>query len=238
MKLVISQPMFFPWIGFFEQIKQCDIYVHYNDVQYSKGGFTNRVQVKSPEGSKWLTVPLKNLYLGQSINEVEVNNQQDWRTSHLELLRRCYETAPHYSEMRKLVENLYEREWDLLYDLSQATLRSVCEYFEFFEDKKFIDIQDLNVSGTSSERVLATTLKVKADTYITGHGASKYLSHELFENAAIRVEYMDYQKTPYPQLFGEFTPYVSILDLIANVGKDGNNWIHSGTIHWKDYVNG
>ncbi len=237
MKVVISQPMFFPWIGFFEQIKLCDVYVHYNDVQYSKGGFTNRVQVKSPEGSKWLTVPLKNLYLGPPVNQVEINNQQNWRTSHLELLRRCYETAPYYSEMLKLVENLYEREWDLLYDLSQATLRSVCEYFEFFEGKKFINIQDLNVGGTSSERVLATTLKVKADTYITGHGASKYLSHELFENAAIRVEYMDYQKTPYPQLFGEFTPYVSILDLIANVGKDGINWIHSRTIHWKDLVN-
>ncbi len=238
MKVVISQPMFFPWIGFFEQIKLCDVYVHYNDVQYSKGGFTNRVQVKSPEGSRWLTVPLKNLYLGQPINQVEINNQQNWRISHLDLLRSCYEAAPYYSEMRKLVENLYEQEWELLYDLSQATLSSVCEYFEFFEDKKFINIQDLNVGGTSSERVLATTVKVNAGTYITGHGASKYLNHGIFEDAGVRVEYMNYQKTPYPQLFDEFTPYISILDLIANVGKDGINWIHSGTIYWKDFVNG
>ena len=136
MKLVISQPMFFPWIGFFEQIKLCDTYVHYNDVQYSKGGFTNRVQVKSPEGSKWLTVPLKNLYLGQPINQVEINNQQNWRESHFQLLKRCYETAPYYLEMRKLVENLYGREWELLDDLSQATMSNVCEYFGFLEGKK------------------------------------------------------------------------------------------------------
>ena len=237
MKLVISQPMFFPWVGFFEQIRICDNYVHYNDVQYSKGSFTNRVQVKSSEGSKWLTVPLKNLYLGQPINQVEINNQQNWRESHFELLRRCYENAPYYLEMRKLVESLYEQEWELLDGLSQATLSSVCEYFEFLEDQKFINIQDLNVGGASSERVLEAALKVGADTYITGHGASKYLNHDIFENAAVRVEYMDYQKTPYPQLFGEFTPYVSILDLIANLGKDGINWIHSGTIYWKDFVN-
>lgn len=237
MKAVISQPMFFPWVGFFEQIKLCDVYVHYNDVQYSKGGFTNRVQVKSPEGSKWLTVPLKNLHLGQPINQVEINNQQDWRANHLDLLKRCYEDAPYYSEMRNLVESLYNKEWALLDDLAQATLSNICEYFKLLEDKRFISIQDLNAGGASSERVLITTKKVKADIYITGHGASKYLSHDIFEEAAIRVEYMEYKKTPYPQLFGEFTPYVSILDLIANVGKDGINWIHSGTIYWKDFVN-
>lgn len=237
MKLVISQPMFFPWVGFFEQIKLCDVYVHYNDVQYSKGGFTNRVQVKSPQGSKWLTVPLQKLHLGQPINQVEINNQQNWRKNHLELLKQCYEAAPYYSEMRRIVENLYSQDWELLDDLSQATLTSVCEYFDFFDTKKFIHIEDLNIDGASSERVLATAIKVKAETYITGHGASKYLSHDIFEKAAINVEYMNYKKTPYPQLFGEFTPYVSILDLIANVGKEGVNWIHSGTIYWKDYVN-
>jgi hypothetical protein len=237
MNIVISQPMFFPWIGFFEQIKLCNVYVHYNDVQYSKGGFTNRVQVKLPEGIKWLTVPLKNLRLGQAINQVEINNQQNWRANHFDLLKRSYESAPHYSEMLKLVESVYQRDWDLLDDLSQATLNIVCEYFDFFKGKKFIGIKDLNVDGAGSERVLAATLKLDADTYITGHGASKYLDHAIFEDAGVRVEYMDYQKKPYPQLHGEFTPYVSILDLIANLGKDGVNWIYSGTIYWKDFVN-
>jgi hypothetical protein len=237
MKVVISQPMFFPWVGFFEQIKLSDIYVHYNDVQYSKGGFTNRVQVKSPEGIKWLTVPLKNLHLGQVINQVEVNNQQNWRDNHFDLLKRSYEMAPYYSEMLKLVETVYSRDWLLLDDLSQATLHAVCDYFDFFRDRNFICINDLNVGGASSERVLATTLKLGADTYITGHGASKYLNHGIFEDAGVRVEYMNYQKKPYPQLYGEFTPYVSILDLIANVGKEGVSWICSGTIYWKDFVN-
>ncbi|MBC8123824.1 MAG: WbqC family protein, partial [Gemmatimonadaceae bacterium] len=56
--VVISQPMLFPWIGMFEQICLADVYVHYDDVQFSKGSFSNRVQVKSASGSKWITVPL------------------------------------------------------------------------------------------------------------------------------------------------------------------------------------
>lgn len=237
MNLVISQPMFFPWIGFFEQIKLCDVYVHYNDVQYSKGGFTNRVQVKSPEGSKWLTVPLKNLHLGQTIDQVQVNNEQDWHKSHLDLLKRCYEASPYYQEMINLVNRVYGQNWEMLDDLAKASLNAICDYFGFLEKKEVLNIKDLNISGSSSERVLKTTLKVGASSYITGHGASKYLDHEIFEQAGIKVKYMDYQKTPYPQLYGEFTPYVSILDLIANVGKEGINWIHSGTVDWKDFVN-
>ncbi len=236
MKLVISQPMFFPWVGFFEQIRLCDIYVHYNDVQYSKGGLTNRVQIKSPEGIKWLTVPLKNLHLGQRIYQVQINNQLDWRKSHFDLLKQCYDSAPYYTEMVQVVEGIYSQEWEFLDDLSQDTLKASCEYFGFFKCKKFINIKELNIVGSGSERVLATTLKVMADTYITGHGASQYLDHGIFEKASVKVEYLNYQKTPYPQQYGEFTPYVSILDLIANVGKNGLNWIHSGTIDWKSFV--
>lgn len=237
MKLIISQPMFFPWIGFFEQIRLCDTYVHYNDVQYSKGGFTNRVQVKSPEGSKWLTVPLKSLHLGQTIDQVQINNQQDWRKNHFNLLKQCYGSASHYAEMIKLIDTIYSHDWAILDDLARASLDIICDYFGLLERKEFINIKDLNIGGSSSERVLETALKVGADAYVTGHGASKYLDHDIFEKAGVKVEYMNYQKTPYPQLYGEFTPYVSILDLIANVGKDGIKWIHSGTIDWKDFVN-
>ena len=237
MKLVISQPMFFPWIGFFEQIRLCDVYVHYNDVQYSKGGFTNRVQVKSPEGVKWLTVPLKNLHFGQTIDQVQVNNDQEWRKNHLDLLKRCYEAAPYYREMINLVNRVYGHDWEKLDDLARASLHVICEYFGFLEKKEFLNVRELNTNGSSSERVLNTAQKVGADTYVTGHGASKYLDHDIFERARVRVEYMDYNKTPYPQLYGPFTPYVSVLDLIANTGKNGINWINSGAIDWKDFVN-
>ena len=237
MKLVISQPMFFPWIGFFEQIKLCDVYINYNDVQYSRGGFTNRVQVKTPEGVKWLTVPLKNFHLGQKISQVEINNEKNWRKDHIDLLRRSYNHAPYCNQMLDLVENLYSKDWEIISDLSQATLISICDYFDFSVDKRFINIGDLNINGVSSKRVLEIALSLNAQTYITGHGASKYLNHDIFEAENIDVEYMNYKKIPYPQLHGEFTPYVSILDLIANVGKDGISWICSGTTYWRDFVN-
>jgi len=58
MKIVITQSMLFPWVGMLEQIKLANIVVHYDDVQYSKGSYVNRVQLKMPEGIKWMTIPL------------------------------------------------------------------------------------------------------------------------------------------------------------------------------------
>ncbi len=56
--VVISQPMYFPWPGFFELVACADVYVHLADAQFSKGSFTNRVQIKKPGGFTWMTVPL------------------------------------------------------------------------------------------------------------------------------------------------------------------------------------
>jgi hypothetical protein len=77
---------------------------------------------------------------------------------------------------------------------------------------------------------------VEGKEYITGHGASQYLDHALFERERVLVSYMNYRKHPYPQLHGEFTPFVSVLDLIANQGQSGKDCICSGTRNWKDFV--
>src|SRR6185437_13872514 len=94
-----------------------------------------------------------------------------------------------------------------------------------------------NADGTSSRRVLNIVLALGGSRYITGHGARQYLDHELFDRAGVRVEYMNYLKIPYAQLHGGFTPYVSALDLIANMGPSGASCIRSGTIYWKDFLN-
>jgi len=236
MNVVISQPMFFPWVGMFEQIRLADIYVHYVDVQFSKGSFVNRVQIKTKHGIKWLTVPLKGLRLGQNIEAVEINNSTDWRGDHFRSLVEAYDEAPFRDEMLAVVKKVHDAKSKTIDELAINSLDSVIEYFDMTENSRFIDSRELDVGGRGSRRVLEIVHAVDGNIYITGHGAKKYLDHELFERNGIRVEYMDYQMTPYPQLYGEFTPYVSILDLIANLGKAGKVYISSGARYWRESI--
>jgi hypothetical protein len=205
-------------------------------VQFSKGSFVNRVQIKTAQGIKWLTVPLAGHPLEQAIGEVRINNNRDWRSSHLGLLKQAYNKAPCSEEMLTLVESVYDTDCDTIGELSKLSLDAVCNYYSIDRERRFIDVEELGISGNSSQRVLDIVQHFQGDIYITGLGARKYLDHGIFEDAGIRVEYMNYRKMPYEQLHGEFTPYVSVLDLIANTGSKGVDYMCPRTIYWKDLL--
>ena len=105
--VVISQPMYFPWVGLLEQVRLADVWVHLDDAQISKGGFFNRVQLKTAEGTPWLTVPLAETKLGQSLNETRMA-EHDWRRKQLATLRQSYAAAPHVEELLVLGESVLE----------------------------------------------------------------------------------------------------------------------------------
>ncbi len=234
--VVISQPMLFPWVGMFEQLRLADVFVHYDDVQFSKGSFTNRVQVKTASGIKWLTVPLPGLTLGQRIGEIPVAPCADWGRRHIALLEQAYDRAPWRHEMLDLVSGVYSETFATLADLSVASMDAVRTYFGMAGTTAFVRSSSLGVPGRSDSRVLAIVERFGGDCYITGHGARNYLDHELIEAAGVQVMYQDYQKHPYTQLHGPFTPYVSVLDLIANCGPGGVDVIQSPAIPWRKFL--
>jgi hypothetical protein len=236
MRVVISQSMYFPWVGFLEQLRLADVFVFYDDVQFSKGSFTNRVQVKTAGGSRWMTAPLPGLRLGQRIDEVLLDSQRDWRIQHRDMLRQAYQDAPYLNDMLALVDDVFARPLTTLSDLARASVLALAGYFGLTSKLRILDAAALEIGGSSSTRVLDIVRSLSGTTYITGHGARNYLDHAAFENAGIAVHYMQYRCVPYPQLHGAFTPYVSGLDLVANCGRDGAAVICSEAIDWKEFV--
>lgn len=227
--------MYFPWVGLLEQIRLADTFIHYDDVQYARG-FFNRVQVKTANGPKWLSVPLRDLRRGQLINEVRIDESKNWRSQHREVLRQAYLKSPYRDEMLRLVDDVFSSELRTLADVSRQSILALARYFKLSERTMFMESAELNVSGAGSQRLCDLCVSVEADVYVTGHGASKYLKHDLFENSEVRVQYMKYQMRPYAQLHGEFTPYVTGLDLVANCGREGVKFICSDTIDWKNFM--
>lgn len=237
MNAVISQSMLFPWVGMLEQVRLSDVFVHYNDVQFSKGSLVNRVQVKTESGNCWMTVPLVGHHLGQRIDEISISDDQCWKKTHINMLMSSFCDAPFRDEAIDLVREVYASEYSSLGELAKASFMTLVNFFDLNRGRNFIDSKTLAVSGTGSERVLSIVKFLHADCYITGHGAKNYLKHETFELEGIDVRYLKYNCVPYPQLYGEFTPFVSALDLVANCGKDGAKYICSGTLGWREFLN-
>lgn len=99
-----------------------------------------------------------------------------------------------------------------------------------------LDVRELCIDGSGSQRVLNIVRALGGSVYLTGHGARNYLDHEAFEQVGIQVNYMQYKRHPYPQRWGEFTPFVTALDLVASLGRDGLQHISSTGVAWREFI--
>ena len=226
--------MFFPWPGLFEQVRLADTFVHYHDVQLPVGrSFMNRVQIKTKDGSTWLTVPLRRGSRGGRIDEARLAREVDWPGKHLRFLGANYARAPYRDDMLAIVDDVYAQGFEKLSDLNVYALEKIARFLGL--SPEFRGSSEWPAAATGSRRLLEIVQALDGDFYITGMGALQYLDYDLFEEAGVRVEYMDYRKKPYRQGFGEFDPYVSVLDLIAWEGSSGSGYLVSDPVYWKDF---
>ncbi|MFC5469727.1 WbqC family protein [Cohnella suwonensis] len=232
--IVISQPMFLPWRGLFEQIAAADDYVHYDNVQLPMGrSFTNRVQVKSETGVMWLTVPI--LRSGkQLIMDVEIDHEQPWRSRHLRTIHHLYSKARYYKEVIDVIHRIYENDTKSLSEFNIFAIEYIAQWLGL--NTRFHRSSEHPPHGAKSEGLMDIIQTYQADKYITGHGARHYLDHEYFERHHVGVYYMRYQKLPHKQLHGDFTPYVSIIDLLCNEGLQARNFLIPVTQPWRDFI--
>ena len=175
--IVISQPMYFPWVGMLEQMRLADVFVYLDDAQFSKGGFFNRVQVKTERGTPWLTVPLAENKLGQSLSETQ-SASHDWRRKHLATLRQAYARAPYLEEMMDLVESVFDQDINSLARLSAASMGSLADFFEITPAEMQWSSR-MDVEGTGSNRVLALCQEAGAERYITARSWGLFGSRDI-----------------------------------------------------------
>lgn len=242
-RIVISQPMFLPWRGMFEQIRLADVFVFYDDVQLPEGGgkgrsFMTRVQIKTPKGQEWLSAPVTRS--GRSLQLIQETEfaATDWRERHLGKLQAVYKPAPYFREIwDAVVRPIYAFETTNLSEFCIHSMRLLAERLGLTPEWHISSQLKIGTEGVdSSGRVLEICRAFNADEYITGHGAANYLDHAIFQAAGVGVSYTDYRLDPYPQLYGEFIPFVSILDLLFNVGDDASAHLKSGAVPWKEWL--
>lgn len=233
-RLVVMQPQFFPWVGYLEQIRLADVFVFGDTFSLpgnSSKNFYNRVQIKTATGTQWLTVPVDRKHSVSSLGPMNrMRIQQDggrWCAKHLKTLRTNYAPAPFAAAMFELVEAVYARaDLPVLSELNMATIRALAVFFDLCAGTTFLRLSEMeDLPAGKTERLVAMAERVGADEYVTGRGALDYLEPDRFAEKGIRVSVMEYARMPYPQRFGAFTPYVSSLDLVANLGPAGRDRI-------------
>lgn len=218
MKVAIHQPHYFPYPGFFHKLNLADVFVIMDNTQYDKR-YTNRNKIITPNGWVWLSVPINKDHKFRPVSEVEINNELDWKQTHRQKIHHSYSGSKFFHLYRDYFEHLFEKNWDLLFDLDLETTKQVMNWLGM--KTKLVLESELNVTGTSTQRLVNICKALGADTYISGAGGKNYLDEKLFEKNNIILGYQKYLARPYSQhLSDSFIRDLSIIDMLANVGPN------------------
>jgi hypothetical protein len=222
MKIVgILQPGYLPWLGFFEQMLRSDLFVIYDDVQYDKHGWRNRNRVKGPDGPIWLTVPVRIKGLNKpNINEVLIDPAQPrWARKHCQTLRQLYGKAPFLDQYYPRLEATLLEAWEKIADLDVALIRLFANWLGLGTEIVLSSSLGCHAEDPTA-RLVEICQAVGADIFYEGSSGKNYLDMRQFAAAGVQVVFQEYECQPYPQLYGEFIPYLSIVDLLLNCGPE------------------
>jgi hypothetical protein len=216
----ILQPGYLPWLGFFEQLSVSDIFIIYDDVQYDKHGWRNRNRIKTVSGVQWLTVPvLVNYSQRPLITDIRISDRDNWPKKHFLSIKQNYSKAPFFQTYIDLFAAAYKRNWEYLIDLDMYFIFELSKCLGI-PTEKIVRSSALEVSGGKITRLLTLCKLFEADFFYEGASGKNYLDEAEFQEAGITISYQEYNHPIYNQLYGEFIPNLSIIDLLFNHGPE------------------
>ena len=227
--VVIHQPDFLPYLGFFHRFMQADLWVVLDCAQYVTGtskSWQNRDIIKTPQGERWLTVGVRKPKLGTAINEVLLADSP-WREDNLNLIAANYRQAPYFREIMPLVEELYTFPCEGLAEFNLRSIDLLLGCLDVAIER--VAASSLQPAGKNNELVVDILNKTGSRRYLSGLGAKGYFEPEPFERAGIEVVWQEFHHPVYPQLHGDFIPYLSSIDLLFNCGKEQSGKIMRST---------
>lgn len=213
----ILQPGYLPWLGFFEQVYRCDVFVIYDDVQFDKGGWRNRNRIKTPGGPQWLTVPV--LTKGKKfplIKDVQINGSIPWQKKHIKSIKQNYSKAPFFDDYGLELIRIIDRPWKYLLDLDMELIYWLLNVLGI--KTEMVLSSELQVEGKRVDRLIGIIKKVGGRVFYEGAAGKSYINTDLFEQEGISVVFQDYKHPVYPQLYGDFVSHLSVIDLLFNCG--------------------
>lgn len=223
MKVGIIQSNFLPWRGYFDFIREVDLFILHDDLQYTKGDWRNRNKIKTPRGVEWITVPVHYRHTSQLIEETSIDHSKPWARGMLNRIRDSYRKAPHFEPYFSALSELLPEPAGSISDLNLRLIKWVCLHLDIETPIEYS--RHYSPQGAKTERLLGILKQVGATSYLSGPAAQVYLEPELFEQAGISLEYKVYEYPEYEQLYPPYEPGISVIDLLFMVGKDAKKYL-------------
>jgi hypothetical protein len=222
--VAVLQSNYIPWKGYFDIINAVDEFILYDDCQFTKNDWRNRNKIRVPQGTMWLTVPVRTSgRFGQPIYLTEVVDGR-WAKKHWQSIVTYYAKAPYFPELAPVLQRCYEiaSGLALLSRINYLFIHAVCELLGIGTAISWS--MDYSLSKDDpSDKVLELCQQANATAYLSGPRARAYLNKAAFAAGGIEVRWLDYSEyaqRPYWQVYEPCLHEVTVIDLLMNAGPE------------------
>jgi hypothetical protein len=219
MKAAIMQPTYIPWVGYFALIEKVDIFVFLDDVKIERRSWHVRNKILVQGREKFLTIPVVGSN-EQILKNVKIDTSRDWAQKHLRTWEQSYAGHPYSKDILKMLNEVFcdNKKENTLSEITSGIIIKLARKLKI--STEFLFSSNLNADGKKSKKLVNILKKINCDYYISPIGSKEYIEEEgIFQSERMSVEYHNYVPAVYPQIGSkEFIPFLSVADLIANVG--------------------
>jgi len=218
MKLSAHQLNFLPYPGLIAKINYSDIFIYLTKIQFEKKSWQSRNQIINGNKPLLLSVPIKNKDKIQNIENIEINNEMDWKKKHLKSISINYKKSKYYFKYINFFEELYSKKWEKIEDLNIYILKYLIKELNI-KTKIFSD-KDYNFKKKKNDLLIDMCIATKASCYISNKGSQNYVDLQIFKQKKINHYFINYKNIEYEQGQNKFIPNLSIFDMLFFCGQE------------------
>ncbi len=216
MKLAITQPYLFPYIGYWQLIAAADRFVLLDDVNYIKKGFINRNRILDGNSPHPFTISLDHPSMNKLIMDSKLSPEPKSRMNFLRLVQDLYRRAPYFDAVYPMIERVMTNSEIDLTDFIFYSIRETASYLEINTDFTKSSLVEKDPTLRGQDRIIAICKKLGADTYINPTGGRELYDQESFAANGMQLYFIDmkYDKVKYKQFTEPFVENLSIIDVM------------------------
>ncbi len=230
--IAIMQPHLFPWIGYFEIIRNSDIFIFLDNIRFPHRSYVNRVKFRFENNIDWLSLPIERRNDQTIINTKLFNKEKSFKILKKKIFY-SLKNNNNFDIIENEINKISIEKISTISEFNKITIKSIASLI-FGKKINIIEYPKIQSEKTKGDKILEICKFFKATNYLTGFGGKNYLDFELFEKNGINVEFLDYN-------LGRYTNSqinnLSILDILSHMGKDAENYFLSKKKNWRDFLN-
>ena len=170
---------------------------------YQKQTYRSRCKISTANGIMDLSIPVDKSGK-ESVRDIKISAHNDWQTHHWRSIESAYNSSPFFEYYSDDIKPFFEKKWVFLWDFNMEIQQAICKLLEI-------------------EPNIATT-----DTYQTSVADLQDLRERIHPKKNPLIETQSYYQV-FEQKFG-FTPNLSIIDLLFNMGNEAQLIIKNQTL--------